>query len=168
MPHHTECWQENGGCTTYGCSGTTSYSAVGHIPSPVARPHTPVLPESTSPVGPVTLAILLIVYLLVVMTSICSTPREYQTHTESSHSSHWRNDSYDSEDEYAYEVDESKSDLDEDDTGYLEEDTEIESDAGYLEEDTATDGDDTEYDESDSDEFEDDWDEEYEDDGGGY
>ena len=21
MPHHTECWQDNGGCTTYGCRG---------------------------------------------------------------------------------------------------------------------------------------------------
>ncbi|MHB0939627.1 MAG: RING finger protein [Armatimonadota bacterium] len=22
MPHHQECWMENGRCTTYGCSGT--------------------------------------------------------------------------------------------------------------------------------------------------
>ncbi len=21
VPHHRECWQENGGCTTYGCQG---------------------------------------------------------------------------------------------------------------------------------------------------
>ncbi len=23
IPHHLECWAENGGCTTYGCCGLT-------------------------------------------------------------------------------------------------------------------------------------------------
>jgi len=26
IPHHLECWRENGGCTTYGCSRAASYS----------------------------------------------------------------------------------------------------------------------------------------------
>ena len=24
MPHHIDCWRENQGCTTFGCSGTIS------------------------------------------------------------------------------------------------------------------------------------------------
>ncbi|MGI6294808.1 MAG: RING finger protein [Armatimonadota bacterium] len=28
MPHHKACWEHNGGCTTYGCSGTQSHQPV--------------------------------------------------------------------------------------------------------------------------------------------
>lgn len=28
MPHHKACWEHNGGCTTYGCSGTQRYQPV--------------------------------------------------------------------------------------------------------------------------------------------
>jgi hypothetical protein len=27
MPHHTDCWQENGGCTTFGCGGAPAANA---------------------------------------------------------------------------------------------------------------------------------------------
>ncbi len=33
MPHHKECWDENGGCTTFGCSASPAMSGRSHIPS---------------------------------------------------------------------------------------------------------------------------------------
>ena len=38
MPHHADCWQQNGGCTTFGCAGNTSSG-----PSPVATPAQPLV-----------------------------------------------------------------------------------------------------------------------------
>ena len=38
MPHHAECWQENGGCTVYGCTGRAQVDRpplVANIDSPV-------------------------------------------------------------------------------------------------------------------------------------
>jgi len=32
IPHHIECWQHNGGCTTFGCSGTRAPQGYGHPP----------------------------------------------------------------------------------------------------------------------------------------
>jgi hypothetical protein len=36
VPHHAECWQENNGCTTYGCTGTIT-APPSAIPPPIAR-----------------------------------------------------------------------------------------------------------------------------------
>ncbi len=33
VPHHAECWQENGGCTTYGCRASPQVSAAASRPS---------------------------------------------------------------------------------------------------------------------------------------
>ena len=52
MPHHAECWRENGRCTTYGCSG--SPLSVNGIPLPRpagAMPHAP-LAEGRLPAAP--------------------------------------------------------------------------------------------------------------------
>ncbi len=155
MPHHTECWRENGGCTTYGCTGVSTPSGFDYIPAPVTRSPVSAVVE-TPPAWPVILAVLLFIYVLTIAISICS-EAQYRVPIETSHSSGWYDDSYDSgeEDEAAYEEEDSGSDVDE-------------GDESYLEEDTTIDDDDTEYDESDLDEFEDDWASEDEDDGGGY
>jgi len=36
VPHHAECWQENNGCTTYGCTATTT-APPSASPQPIAR-----------------------------------------------------------------------------------------------------------------------------------
>jgi len=39
VPHHAECWQENNGCTTYGCTGTVAANPPPAIPAtPGLRP----------------------------------------------------------------------------------------------------------------------------------
>ena len=43
MPHHEECWRENGGCTTFGCQGKALTSREGEL-----RALTPNLAHSTS------------------------------------------------------------------------------------------------------------------------
>jgi len=51
MPHHEECWRENGGCTTFGCQGHASLSppAQGTVSNYEARyPLRPSLPQGTS------------------------------------------------------------------------------------------------------------------------
>jgi hypothetical protein len=48
MPHHLTCWQENCGCTTFGCTGTIQ-TVVG-APAPAqAAPVTPVAPAAPTP-----------------------------------------------------------------------------------------------------------------------
>jgi hypothetical protein len=155
IPHHAECWRENGGCTTYGCSGVSTPGRFDYSPAPVTRAPVSAAAE-TPPAWPILLAVLIVIYVLIVAFSVCSEAQRDDP-IETSHSSSWYDDSYDSgtEDEYVYEEDDSESDLDEDDTGYLEEDTTIDED-------------DAEYDEPDIDEYEDDWGDEYEDDDGGY
>ena len=37
MPHHAECWHENGRCTTFGCSGRPAGSDAGAAPVSVQR-----------------------------------------------------------------------------------------------------------------------------------
>lgn len=32
MPHHYECWRENGGCTTFGCGQQAAAEGVQHVP----------------------------------------------------------------------------------------------------------------------------------------
>ncbi len=38
MPHHAECWQENHGCTTFGCQGSPAAAPGTATPPPVFRP----------------------------------------------------------------------------------------------------------------------------------
>ena len=40
MPHHKECWNENSGCTTFGCQGQTSSVYMGAIIQPSQAPQT--------------------------------------------------------------------------------------------------------------------------------
>ena len=37
MPHHSECWYENEGCTTYGCAGSPVYDLDWEPEEPVRR-----------------------------------------------------------------------------------------------------------------------------------
>lgn len=37
MPHHSDCWAENGGCTTYGCAGTAANPSTVSATEPVSR-----------------------------------------------------------------------------------------------------------------------------------
>jgi len=37
MPHHQECWEENGQCTTYGCKGVQLPSAGIHAQRPASE-----------------------------------------------------------------------------------------------------------------------------------
>ncbi|MBU0611474.1 MAG: hypothetical protein KKI08_26590, partial [Armatimonadetes bacterium] len=43
LPHHADCWQENRGCTTYGCRGGAA--------APSAPTHPPVVQSTLSPTG---------------------------------------------------------------------------------------------------------------------
>ena len=40
VPHHEDCWQENRGCTPYGCTGVTAGPSP-PIPGPLSRPQQP-------------------------------------------------------------------------------------------------------------------------------
>jgi hypothetical protein len=39
MPHHAECWQENGRCTTFGCNGGAAGSAAAQAAPVIRRTH---------------------------------------------------------------------------------------------------------------------------------
>ena len=45
MPHHKECWDENGGCTTFGCSAGPAMSGASHA---LIQPVSPITIEEAS------------------------------------------------------------------------------------------------------------------------
>lgn len=51
MPHHLSCWQENNGCTTFGCTGTIK-ETVGSVKSNNAPPATPQIVAQISQQNP--------------------------------------------------------------------------------------------------------------------
>ena len=89
MPHHQDCWQDNGGCTTYGCATTGAREALPVSPEPAADDHldlTDILlpepgrsansPKPSAPLFVITLIILMAMLLLfVVFESIRSAQR---------------------------------------------------------------------------------------------
>lgn len=48
VPHHADCWSENRGCTTYGCSGTAAAAPAARSPvaPPVLRPNSVLSPPA--------------------------------------------------------------------------------------------------------------------------
>jgi hypothetical protein len=48
VPHHTDCWHENGGCTTYGCARSPSSSPVARAGAQPLQPPPPVIPQTYS------------------------------------------------------------------------------------------------------------------------
>jgi hypothetical protein len=50
MPHHADCWQENHGCTTFGCQGRPMISP-GVVPAPAAATQPPLPALHPTPSG---------------------------------------------------------------------------------------------------------------------
>lgn len=150
IPHHAECWRENGGCTTYGCSPVLLSGRQESVTRPTLRNYIPPPARSGLPGGPIIVAALTLIYVLITAMSIYSEAHP-TVPAETSYSLNWHNESYayEDEDNASYAEDDYESDVDEDD-------------ADYSDDLTSTD----EYadDESDLDEPEDIWDDEGEDD----
>ena len=52
IPHHNDCWAENGGCTTFGCAGAHTTAPAQPPYPPAMAPGAPLGPQATYGYGP--------------------------------------------------------------------------------------------------------------------
>lgn len=49
VPHHRECWMENGGCTTYGCRSSPQVAGTTQVAAPPPTPYPGPMPSAVLP-----------------------------------------------------------------------------------------------------------------------